>query len=207
MSELAAAEHGHDHYDPEANKLGFWLFLFTELLLFGTMFIAFAMYQDMYKIEFIEGTHHQNIILGTVNTIVLLTSSLTMALAIQALRRGLKTLSIAYMAFTIVCSAGFCVIKFIEWSAKYHKGIFLLNENMDTLPKGEQVYYGLYFTMTGFHAFHVLVGALLIIWVMVAVAKGKVHAKRLSFIDNVGLFWHLVDLVWIFLFPLFYLIR
>ena len=126
------------------------------------------------------------------------------------------------MILTIVCAAGFCVIKYFEWTHKFELGIYPDSEAMNNFipsvfhhaptstlashPRGDHLFYGLYYTMTGFHALHVVVGSFLIFLAIIFVARGKVHKDRLSFIENAGLFWHLVDLVWIFLFPLFYLI-
>ena len=215
MSELSAnagfdvnpdpIEHGH--FDATANKLGFWLFLFTEVLLFGMLFLAFAVYLAKFTAAFRASSAHLDVVMGGTNTLVLLTSSLTMALAIRSVQCGKKGMSLFLMFLTIAFAATFCVIKYFEWTHKIHNGIFLTSPVLADMSRGEQLFYGLYYTMTGFHALHVVVGSILIILAMIFVAKGKVHKDRLSFIENAGLFWHLVDLVWIYLFPLFYLIR
>jgi len=197
----------HDHFDAVANKLGFWLFLFTEVFLFGMLFMVFAVYLAKFTADFRSSSAHLDVLMGGTNTLVLLTSSLTMALAIQAVQRGLKGRSILLMAITIAFAVTFCVIKYFEWTHKIHNGIYLTSPVLAEMNRGEQLFYGLYYTMTGFHALHVIVGSILIIIAMVLVGKGKVHKDRISFIENAGLFWHLVDLVWIFLFPLFYLIH
>jgi cytochrome c oxidase subunit 3 len=194
------------HCDPFGGKMGFWLFLFTEVLLFGMLFMAFSIYLPKYRVEFRATSEHLDLALGGTNTAILLTSSLTMALAIAVLQRGKKRGSLLFMLATVLCAAGFCTIKAFEWSAKFSHGIYPTSPVMDRLQPGEQIFYGLYFVMTGFHAFHVIVGALLILVVMGFVAAGKVHKDRTGLIGNIGLFWHLVDVVWIFLFPLFYLI-
>jgi cytochrome c oxidase subunit 3 len=196
----------HDHFDAVANKLGFWLFLFTEVFLFGMLFIVFAVYLSKFTSDFRASSSHLDVLMGGTNTLVLLTSSLTMALAIQAVQRGFKGRSIFLMFITICFAATFCVIKYFEWTHKIHNGIYLTSPVLEEMSRGEQLFYGLYYTMTGFHALHVIVGSILIVIAMVLVGKGKVHKDRISFIENAGLFWHLVDLVWIYLFPLFYLI-
>lgn len=206
-SKLGQEPSEHVHYDPVGNKIGFWLFLFTEVLLFGMLFLGFAIYLKQYTAEFRACSGNLNVLLGGTNTLVLLTSSLTMALAIQTLQRGMKKASIFLMILTIGCAVAFCVIKYFEWSAKIHHGIYLNSPVLAEMPRGNQLFYGLYYTMTGFHAFHVIVGSILITVAIGLVAKGKVHKDRISYIENAGLFWHLVDLVWIYLFPLFYLIH
>lgn len=202
----SAAQQHHEHYDPEANKIGMWLFLFTEVLLFGALFIAYGMYLTLHRWDFMVGSTHLDKLMGGANTVILLTSSLTMALAIGALERGKKNQSLILLATTLLFAFGFLGIKSVEWSDKYHHGIWPNSETLAGFPQGEQIFYGLYFTMTGLHALHVIIGAVAILFVMVFIARGKVHQGRVDLLENTGLYWHLVDLVWIFLFPLFYLI-
>ncbi len=198
------AEHGH--YDPMANKIGMWTFLFTEALLFGALFIAFFVYLSTNTGDFLDCSSELNRIMGAINTVVLLTSSLTMALAIAALQRGNKRLSLNLMLMTLVFAAVFLIIKYFEWSHKIHLGIYPKSELMVNRAQGDQLFYGLYYTMTGLHGLHVAIGAVLILIAMRKVQTGGVHKTKFSFIENVGLYWHLVDLVWIYLFPMFYLI-
>lgn len=205
-ADLNAGYVEHDHFDASANKMGFWLFLFTEVFLFGMLFLVFAIYLTKFTAEFSASSAHLNVLMGGTNTLVLLFSSMTMALAIRAVQCGKKGQSIVLMCITLACAVIFCVIKYFEWTHKIHLGIYLTSPLLAEMAQGEQIFYGLYYTMTGFHAFHVLVGSVLIIVAMVQVSKGKVHKDRISLIENAGLFWHLVDLVWIYLFPLFYLI-
>jgi cytochrome c oxidase subunit 3 len=195
------------HYDPIGSKIGMWLFLFTEVLLFGTLFIAYAVYLNKYHFEFHDGSAELNKPLGAINTVILLTSSLTMALSIAAIERGRKGLSLALQAFTVLCAAGFMVIKAFEWGHKFAHGIYPISEEMLLRPVGEQIFYGLYFTMTGLHALHVVIGAVAILVAMILVQKARIRRERFAFLENVGLYWHLVDLVWIYLFPLFYLMK
>jgi cytochrome c oxidase subunit 3 len=195
-----------EHYDPIANKIGMWLFLFTEVLLFGAMFIAFAVYLTLYRVAFEDGSSHLDKPIGAVNTAILLTSSLTMALAIAALTRDRKRLALGLLALTLLCALTFLGIKAVEWGHKFEHDIYPRSATMLAKPEGEQVFYGLYFTMTGLHALHVAAGAVVILAAMALVHRERIRSGRISFLENVGLYWHLVDLVWIFLFPLFYLI-
>lgn len=196
-----------EHYDPVAGKIGMWLFLFTEILLFGSMFICFAVYLALYRVDFQHASTYLNKILGAANTAILLTSSLSMALAIATLARGNRKLTQLLLATTIAFALAFLVIKSFEWGHKFETDIYPKSATMLAKPVGEQVFYGLYFTMTGLHALHVLIGAFVILLAMWLIARGKISRHRIIFLENTGLYWHLVDLVWIFLFPLFYLIR
>ena len=205
--DLAHQSHaGHLHYDPISKRIGMWLFLFTEVLLFGICFLGYAVYLHQYRAEFQELSAHLDLVLGAVNTGVLLTSSLTMALAIAALSRGEKGKSLMLMGATLVFAAGFVVIKSFEWGHKFELGIYPKSPAVMEMPVGDQVFYGLYFTMTGLHALHVAIGAIVIVVSMILVKLDRVRQEKMAMLENVGLYWHLVDLVWIFLFPLFYLI-
>jgi cytochrome c oxidase subunit 3 len=196
-----------EHYDPVGNRLGMWLFLFTEVMLFGTLFIGYAVYVNMYRHHFIDGSHHLDKWIGVTNTVILLTSSLTMALSIATLQRSRKSLSIALMAVTMLFALAFLCIKGYEWHHKFKADIYPKSAKMMAEPDGIQVFYGMYFTMTGLHALHVVIGAVLIAVAMVLVQRGKVHKDRITLLENTGLYWHLVDLIWIYLFPLFYLLN
>ncbi len=201
-----AGHYGVPGYDPTSAKLGMWLFLFTEVLLFGGLFVAYAVYLYAHTWQFTEASVELSVLMGGGNTLILLTSSLSMALAIAALQRGRPGLSIKLLNFTILCAVAFCVIKTFEWGGKFEHGIYPGSERVLAMSYGGQIFYSLYFTMTGLHALHVLIGAALIIWAKAKIKDGSVNKERVVLLDNVGLYWHLVDLVWIFLFPLFYLI-
>jgi len=204
----AGHEHaGHaEHYNPLAGRIGMWLFLFTEMLLFGTVFIGYAVYLDKYKLDFQLSSHELDKLVGAANTVILLTSSLTMALSIAALARGRKRPALGLMALTVLAALLFMGIKAYEWGHKFETGIYPTSKTMLSRSAGVQVFYGLYFTMTGLHAAHVVAGALAILITMRMVAREAVRSDRMAFMINVGLYWHLVDVIWIFLFPLFYLI-
>lgn len=194
------------HKDYEGAKLGMWLFLFTELLLFGGLFILYGVYLHRYPQEFVTGGDQLNVLFGGGNTVVLLTSSLTVAVGISALQKGNRRLCLGMLWATIGFALMFLVNKFFEWSAKIHHGIYPGSAHLKEMPHGESVFFGLYYITTGLHGLHVLIGAGVLTWVALLVRSGKVHQEDFVTLENAGLYWHLVDLVWIFIFPLYYLI-
>ena len=196
----------HVHYDPLANKMGMWVFLLTEVLLFGTLFIIFAAYFREYRHDYHAASRELDRLIGAGNTLVLLTSSLTMVLALGAAQRDDPRRAIRWMLATILLATVFLVVKGFEWSHKFAAGIYFNSEALLARPKGEILFFGLYFVMTGIHALHVMVGAGVITGTIFRVRAGKVTSQRISLLDNAALYWHLVDVIWIFLFPLFYLI-
>lgn len=203
---LQAQAEVHIHRDDIGARLGMWLFLFTELILFGGMFIIYSVYRFTHQQEFHLAAKELNTIIGTFNTIILLTSSLTMAASIVAIQRSKRSLSLFFQMLTILLALFFMVNKYFEWTAKFHHGIYpgsetLLNENT-----GQILFFGLYYVMTGLHGLHVIVGVVLIAFMMRFTSKGIVTNDNYVKLENTGLYWHLVDIIWIFLFPLFYLI-
>ena len=207
MNNEATLNHGHAHRDDLGSKMGMWLFLLTELLLFGGMFILYASYRYMYADNFKVAAMHLDTLIGSVNTILLLTSSLTVALSIAALQRKQTRFSVYLLLFTIVAGGAFLVNKYFEWSAKIGHGIYPKGPEMANLSDGEVIFYGLYYIMTGLHALHVIVGLVFIGFMVVFILKGKQTFDNFQRLENAGLYWHLVDIIWIFLFPLFYLIH
>lgn len=203
------AEHGsggHVHRDDIGSKIGMWLFLFTEVLLFGGMFLLYAVYRFMYQDDFHNAARELSTIMGGFNTAVLLTSSLTMALSISALQNGKKKLCMFFLWVTIAFALTFMVIKYFEWGAKFEHGIYPGSVELSARPEGQIVFFGLYFVMTGLHGVHVIIGAIAIAIVLAFVSRDKVTSTDFIKLENVGLYWHIVDIIWIFLFPLFYLI-
>ena len=184
-----------------------WLFLFTELLLFGGLFLVYLIYRYLYSEEFLEAHFNLDVFIGTVNTIVLLTSSMTVAMSITATQKGDYKKASLLMWLTILAALIFMVNKYFEWTAKIHHGYFPGMDHFNHLEHGERLFYFLYFMMTGLHALHVIVGAVFIYVVIRYLKKGKVNSGRYMLQENAGLYWHLVDLIWIYLFPLFYLIK
>ena len=200
--------HSEPHYDEEASKLGMWLFIFTELLLFGGLFIVYSIYRYLNPEAFRMGAEELNTTIGAMNTIILLVSSMTIAMSTTALQLKNKKLVVFLLTITIILAAWFLINKYFEWGIKFKHGIFPGSEHMiNDFSKGEILFFGLYFVMTGLHAIHIIVGMIIIIFALRGVVNGKVHAMRPSLLENAGLYWHLVDLIWIFLFPLFYLIH
>lgn len=206
MNTQAAAATGHVvHRDPVGAKTGMWLFLFTEVLLFGGLFVIYAVYRQMHTADFHEAAYELNKYMGVANTFVLLTSSLTMVLAVGALQRGQAGRSLRWLAATFGLAAVFLVVKYFEWSAKYHHHIFPGQAHLQELPHGQDLFYNLYFMMTGLHGIHVVIGMIVMAVVFAKIRAGAVHAGRQGMLEYTGLYWHLVDLVWVFLLPLFYL--
>lgn len=187
-------------------KLGMWLFLFTEVLLFGGLFLLYAGYLHRYPADFHQAAKALDTFLGGANTVILITSSLAMALSITALQRGRQGQCLLFLGLTVAMALGFLVNKFFEWGAKFAHGVYPGSPEVLALPKGQGVFYSLYFAMTGLHGVHVLLGAVVIGVVAVFVHRGRVRQDDYVILENSGLYWHLVDLIWIFLFPLFYLI-
>jgi len=206
-STTATLEHSHVHRDDTGTKIGMWLFLFTELILFGGMFIVYAVYRFKYPVEFSLAAKELDTLVGTVNTIILLTSSLTVAMSITAIQEGRKHLSLLLLGITVVFAFAFLVNKYFEWSHKIHLGIYPQSPELLNKPPGEILYFGLYYVMTGLHALHVIIGVTVLLFMMVFIAKGTINKNSFVRLEAGGLYWHLVDIIWIFLFPLFYLIH
>jgi cytochrome c oxidase subunit III len=197
---------GHNR-DDASSKMGMWLFLFTELLLFGGLFLVYMIYRYIYHDDFHLASRELNVLIGTVNTIVLLSSSMTVAMSITAMQKGNVQLSKRLIWLTIFAACIFLVNKYFEWSLKFEHGLFPGMAHYGTLPNGERLFYFLYFFMTGLHALHVIVGGAFLGYVIRSVKKQKVRPDKFMLLENAGLYWHLVDLIWIYLFPLFYLIH
>jgi cytochrome c oxidase subunit 3 len=248
------------HSDYTGAKIGMWVFLFTELMLFGGMFIVYAVYRTTYVEDFHYAAQELDTLIGTMNTMILLTSSLTMALSIAAMQRAHRGTAVALLGVTIAFGVWFMVNKYFEWGAKFEHGIYPNSEFLLQHAKGEILFFGLYFTMTGLHGLHVLIGIVLLSVVafktaarpyddVVLLGEGavgvegavvalvdengrrlwesepidesvervavrmkylavprRIRNEDLALLENSGLYWHLVDIIWIFLFPLFYLV-
>jgi len=199
--------HIDPHRDDEGSKLGMWLFLFTELLLFGGLFLVYSIYRMQNSEVFAHCGKGLNLTIGTINTIILLTSSLTVAMSITAIKKKNKKLSMVLLFITLLSALAFLVNKYFEWAHKIDLGIYPGSEYLKTAPHGEGLFYLLYYFMTGLHAFHVIVGAVLLSVILVFVARERITHDNNQLLENGGLYWHLVDLIWIYLFPLFYLIH
>lgn len=192
--------------DPEAAKLGMWLFLLTEILLFGGLFLLYASYLYRFPDEFHAGGKQLSLFFGTVNTAILLISSWAVAMSISALHRDRDSLSRKMLLLTIGLGLVFLVNKAFEWHGKIAAGIYPDSPVLNAKPDGEVLFFGLYYLMTGLHGIHVLIGCCLLLFAYWWLRIGKIHRTDYALLENVGLYWHLVDLIWVFLFPLFYLI-
>jgi cytochrome c oxidase subunit 3 len=200
MEEISM-EHGHAHHiDPavgyESAKLGMWLFLATELLLFGGLFTAYTIFRAKYPAMFEEQHLELNKTLGALNTVILIFSSLTMAMGVTCIQRGNRKLLTILLAITILCGLIFGFNKYLEYSAKFHHHIY----------PSTSIFFALYFMMTGLHMLHVLAGVITLTVLLVLNVRGKFSETYNSPVEIGGLYWHLVDLIWIYLFPLLYLI-
>jgi cytochrome c oxidase subunit III len=202
--------HHFDSADHEykTSKEGLWLFLTSEILMFGGLFVGYIIFSNLYPEVFHEGAKHLDWRLGALNTIVLLTSSLTMVLGIHYCQHNDKKKAVMNLAITILCGAIFMCVKYFEYSHKIHEG--LLPGTWYSADKhgiaNIGLYYSFYFMMTGLHGIHVFAGMGLILWVLLRAQKGEFNSHYYTPVEGVGLFWHLVDLIWIFLFPLLYLV-
>ncbi|HEY3741857.1 MAG TPA: cytochrome c oxidase subunit 3 family protein [Bryobacteraceae bacterium] len=196
----------------DTSKLGMWLFLATEIMLFGVLFVAFGMSQNKWGEEFKEAHHHLQRPLGALNTIVLLISSWTMVMGVLSAKRGDQAKLKMYLSLTIACAFIFLGVKYIEYSHKFEEGLlpgkwYSYHETIPEHVKGASVFFSFYFMMTGLHGFHIFGGICVLFWMLIRASKGEFGPSYYTPIDLVGLYWHLVDLIWIYLFPLLYLIQ
>ena len=192
----------------EASTLGMWVFLVTEVLFFGGLFLVYLVYRSTYPEAFIAGSHELDVLLGGINTAVLITSSLTMALAVHAAQTGHRRTLMWLLVATMVLGAAFLGIKSVEYYHKFEEhhipgpGFVFEKEHFANV----QLFFSLYFLMTGLHALHMIIGLGIMTWMLVWSWRGIVTAEYYSPIEISGLYWHFVDIVWIFLFPLLYLL-
>jgi cytochrome c oxidase subunit III len=195
-----------DHFDATASKIGMWLFIFTELLLFGGLFIVYSVIRFSHQDAFHLAAEELNVTLGAINTVILLTSSMTIAMSVSAIQFGHRKLTLVLIGVTILMGLIFLVNKYFEWSVKIEHGLYPGSPVLQGLGNGDTLFFGLYFFMTGLHALHIIAGASILAVVLIRVSNGRIHAGHFSHLENGALYWHLVDIIWIFLFPLFYLI-
>jgi len=195
----------------EAGKLGMWLFLATEILLFGGLFVAYSVYYYLHPELFKIAHGKLDVTLGALNTIVLLFSSLTVVLAIHAAQKNRRDWIMINLVITILCAATFLVVKYFEYSHKFHDGLlpgmYFTNGSITAAPDQLHIFYGIYFLMTGLHGIHVVLGMIILAWLLLRTYKGEFTSQYYAPLELGGLYWHLVDVIWIFLFPLLYLIR
>ncbi|HEX9654862.1 MAG TPA: cytochrome c oxidase subunit 3 [bacterium] len=213
------ATHLQHHFEDaeqqfEASTLGMWAFLVTEILFFGGLFLGYAIYRSSYPEAFAEASRLLNYRLGAINTAVLICSSLTMVLAVRAAQMGYRRPLIIFLLLTILLGSTFLGIKVVEYAHKFHEHLvpgpsfhFLpAQAGEGTDPQHAQLFFGFYFAMTGMHAFHMIIGIAILGILVFKSWRGRFSAEYFTPIDITGLYWHFVDVVWIYLFPLLYLI-
>ena len=236
-----APEHGHEAQPPylrhhfenveqQADAAGFsmWLFLLTEVMFFGGLFTAYLIYRNWYYPAFVAASHQLNIFWGTLNTLLLISSSFTMAMGVWCAEVRKKSGLVLCLVLTFILGIGFLGIKTIEYKEKFEKNHIpgahyslnsFLNPDSDDAAKAAgdkplpldmarhtEVYFSLYFAMTGMHALHMIIGIAILGFMIYRAQAGAYTAGHVTFVENFGLYWHFVDIVWIFLFPLLYLI-
>jgi len=196
-----------------AANLGMWLFIAQEVMFFGGLFLAYTIYRSEYNDVFAIASHHLNVPLGAINTAVLICSSLTMAIGVHAAALGHRRQIVLFLLLTIILGGIFLGIKVVEYKEKFDhhlvpgprfSGHELKLEG--DRERHAQIYYSLYFAMTGLHALHMIVGVPIILWIAWRAHRGEFTTSYNAPVELVGLYWHFVDIIWIFLFPLLYLI-
>jgi len=192
----------------DSAKLGMWVFLLTEILLFGGLFVAYAVYRSWNPDMFYNAHKFLDVTMGSINTVVLITSSVTMALAIRSMQLGNKKQTLALLWTTLLLAAVFLLIKYFEYSHKFHLGQLPGKYYTFTGVQGTNphIFFSIYFIMTGLHGFHVMAGMGVITWMIIRTSRNEFSPEYYTPLEMTGLYWHLVDLIWIYLFPLLYLI-
>jgi cytochrome c oxidase subunit 3 len=206
----------------DASTFGMWVFIAQEVLFFGGLFAAYTVYRSQYPAAFAAGSHHLSWKIGFANTLVLIASSFTMAMAVHAAALGKRRRIVGFLLATVLLGGVFLGVKYIEWGEKIrpcvgdgpYTGCLVPGERFDpeavhlegTEGKHAQIYFSLYFGMTGLHALHMIVGIPIILTIATLAGLGRYTPEYHTPVEVVGLYWHFVDIIWIFLFPLFYLI-
>lgn len=228
------AHHFHTYQQQrESSSLGMWLFIAQEILFFGGLFMAYIVYRNMYHDAFVFGSYKLNVSLGFINTLVLILSSVTMAMAVREAQLGRNKGILKFLAATMFFGLVFLGIKTVEYKAKWdhhlvpgpyfhydaghgsghgEEAVVDHKNNDHTIdpaaidPGNLQVFFAVYFAMTGMHALHMVIGMAIMVFIMIQTARNQFIPQSHAFVENFGLYWHFVDLVWIFLFPLLYLL-
>lgn len=208
------AKHKHAHHFKDGNHefktsiLGVWLFLATEILMFGGLIVAYIIYSGIYPEVFAEGAKFLDWRLGALNTIVLLLSSFTMVMGVRSAQTNNNRACVRYCIMTVLLGSVFMLVKYFEYSHKIHMhllpGEFFAYT--DAVSDNLALYFSFYYLLTGMHGLHVLLGMILILWVAYRANKNEFSSEYYTPVEGVGLFWHLVDMIWIYLFPILYLI-
>jgi cytochrome c oxidase subunit III len=214
MAEHAANAYVAHQFDDaaqqkEAATLGMWLFLATEVMFFGGLFTGYTVYRAQYPDVWVQASHHLDVVLGGINTLVLLTSSLTMALAVRSAQVDDRRQLVRYLLFTMALGAVFLGIKAVEYHHKFVDHLVPGPDfaSHDPSAKPLQLFFSFYFAMTGMHALHMVIGLGLMTVLVIMARRGRFSSQYYNPVEMGGLYWHFVDIVWIFLYPLLYLIK
>lgn len=196
-----------DHHDDTiGEKFGFWVFLLTEMMMFGVLFLLFGIYFYRHAEIFAASSGNLNVWLGGANTVILLVSTYTMGLSTMKMHQENVRVSAVLVGITTVMAVLFLVIKALEWGVDIQHGLYPGSGVLDAMNKGEILFWGLYFVMTGLHGLHIIIGIILMSWTLLLIHSGSIRPDHTIFMKNVTLYWDFVHLVWIVLFPLFYMI-
>lgn len=193
------------HRDDIGAKTGMWLFLFTELLLFVGLILIYVVFRAGYSHEFHEAAGHLNVTIGVINTLILVTSSFTVVISLAKMQRGNAETSADFLWITVGLGSLFLMNKFVEWYEKIAHGYYQGSELMQSLPKGESIFYSLYYSLTGLHALHIIIGITIMSFIIKQMYDNRISPDNYVKLENTALYWHLVDIIWIILLPLFYL--
>jgi len=194
------------HQDKSSLWSGMWVFLFTELVLFGGLFLIFAVYRYSFQTEFHVAAKGLSVTFGALNTFLLITSSLTVALSFAAFRKKNKFLSISTQMFTMILAFGFLINRYVEWNINIQNGNFPGSKLLLAKGSGEIIFFNLYYLITGLHTIHLIIGIFLLEIAAGRLLKGRINAANFARLETAGLYWQWVCVIWLFLFPLFYLI-
>jgi cytochrome c oxidase subunit 3 len=192
----------------ETASLGMWIFMMTEVMFFGGLFLTYTVYRAKYPLAFAQASRELDVLKGGINTAVLIASSFTMALAVWASQVGKRKLLVLFIALTMILGGVFLGIKYFEYAHKFEAHL-VPGPNFQfpgTEGARAQIFFSLYFGMTGMHAVHMIIGEGILLFLLIFAWRGKYTTKYHTPVENVGLYWHFVDIVWIFLFPLLYLV-
>ena len=202
------AHHFDDaHQEFESAKIGMWAFLAQEVLFFSGLFVAYIVFRYLYPEMFVEAHRHLSWKLGATNTVILIISSFTMVMSVRSAQLSQKKETLNYLIATLIFAGCFMVIKGFEYASKIHHGLLPAKWfSAEGMSETLHLFYGIYFMLTGVHGLHVLVGMGLITWLIIRTKRGEFYSEYYTPLEMVGLYWHLVDLIWIFLFPLLYLV-
>ena len=200
-------QYGTPEQQRETATIGMWIFLATEVMLFGALFTAFSVYRMYHTPGFDEGSADMSIVLGSINTAVLITSSLTMALAIYSAALGKMVRTYWLLLATAAIGLVFLAIKFTEYYQHYlaHKVPGIWFESSSPHAPAMQMFYVFYFVMTGLHALHMTIGITLVVVFALRTAAGSFNSEYYTPLEAIGLYWHFVDIIWVFLFAIFYI--